>query len=700
MGDAEEQGTAAGARGGRRAPAIAGLATAVTVGTLTHPVLELLGANAEFFVARAQPRRDAVLVAAVLAVLVPAAVWAVTFLVGRRSPGAATGVAALVGAAGAAATVARLAPAAPLPAALAGGAVGAVVVVLVARSPTSWPVARWGAAVPVASLLLFVAVLPVRTIVWPTAAAVDTSEAADRPVPVVVLIFDELPLASLLSGPETIDARRFPNVAALVAESVWYRNATTVTDRTSHAVPAILTGERPARDSLPVAAHHPRSLFSLLAPTHDVHAVEPATALCPPDVCGSGGTTSGSAPAGAAALWRDVRTVAGHVLLPEAWTAGLAPVDQAWGGFSGAQPEADFDLSERAMAASTGDRRNELRGVVRPAGERPPAYVLHTMLPHVPYRYLPSGQELLPAPLQGLTDEGMWVGDAWQRDHAQRLHLLQAGLADRILGEVLDDLRDAGLYEQAIIAVVSDHGVAFRGDTHRRRVERRTLPDIAAVPLIVRYPSGPRGVVDERPVETIDLVPTIAEALGLELGPVAGTALTSRAPRPPERVIDAFDGPFSFLPHEADPWEVAEDRRTRMGPGWAGVYATVDGEELIGRPVAELSPGPSPVMLATVDHREALRRFHPRSDPIAGVLTGGLAFAEPPEAPVRVAVVFDGTVVAVGRSTVPEGDTAAYEALLDPRRYRDGVDRVDVYLVDDDGRLWGPLLDPGQADAP
>ena len=65
-------------------------------------------------------------------------------------------------------------------------------------------------------------------------------------------------------GAGRIGARRFPPFASLARDATWYRNATTVTDHTSRAVPAILSGERSDNDKLPVTSDYPDNLFTLL----------------------------------------------------------------------------------------------------------------------------------------------------------------------------------------------------------------------------------------------------------------------------------------------------------------------------------------------------------------------------------------------------------------------------------------------------
>src|SRR5690606_941510 len=106
----------------------------------------------------------------------------------------------------------------------------------------------------------------------------------------VVVVLDALPTASLLDGTGRIDAELYPHLAAFAEDATWYRNHTTTAAATFQAVPALLTGRLPELSApMPDVAFHPGNLFSLLAGTHDVEAVEQITRLCPPDVCPRGG---------------------------------------------------------------------------------------------------------------------------------------------------------------------------------------------------------------------------------------------------------------------------------------------------------------------------------------------------------------------------------------------------------------------------
>ena len=87
----------------------------------------------------------------------------------------------------------------------------------------------------------------------PLLSSADTSTgqlatpAPETPSPVVVVVFDQLPLVSLLDGAGGLDRALYPNFAALADQATWFRNASAVSGWTASALPAILTGNYPAR---------------------------------------------------------------------------------------------------------------------------------------------------------------------------------------------------------------------------------------------------------------------------------------------------------------------------------------------------------------------------------------------------------------------------------------------------------------------
>src|SRR4030095_7048444 len=70
-----------------------------------------------------------------------------------------------------------------------------------------------------------------------------------------------------------------------------------------------------------------------------------------------------------------------------------------------------------------------------------------------------------------------------------------------------------GLYDKALIIVTGDHGVSFRPGRPFKGVDRDNLAEIMAVPLFVKLPGQQDPVVSDRNVQSIDIVPTIADIL-------------------------------------------------------------------------------------------------------------------------------------------------------------------------------------------
>ena len=268
-----------------------------------------------------------------------------------------------------------------------------------------------------------------------------------RPRTIVVVVFDELPLTSLIGPGGRIDAGRYPSFAGLARTATWYRGATAVHDSTALAVPAMLDGRYPQPGLRSDVISHPVNLFTLLADSYEVNASEEATGLCPTSLC---------------------EPLDGQRLEPPRGRKGRA-------------------------ASATSCARSQPR-------ERPTLWFKHVLLPHVPWQFYPSGRHYrrhAPEPIPGLNGpEGF--GDPWLVKVSYQRHLLQLGLADRLLGELLGRLRRLGLFRDALVVVVADHGIGFHVGVERRTVTAGNVEDLAPVPLLVKLPGQRRGRIDRR----------------------------------------------------------------------------------------------------------------------------------------------------------------------------------------------------------
>ncbi|MBL8698746.1 MAG: alkaline phosphatase family protein [Alphaproteobacteria bacterium] len=123
---------------------------------------------------------------------------------------------------------------------------------------------------------------------------------------------------------------------------------------------------------------------------------------------------------------------------------------------------------------------------------------------------------------------------------------------DHHVGRLLDFLRDSGQLDDTLVVFTSDHGECL-GD-HHLFGKRGYAEPAFHIPLIVRQPGGRRGARVDAFTESVDVMPTILAALGIEV-PAAcdGRALTP---------FLAGSGPADW--RRAAHWEV--DYRDLLGP--------------------------------------------------------------------------------------------------------------------------------------
>ncbi|HEY4492180.1 MAG TPA: sulfatase-like hydrolase/transferase, partial [Acidobacteriota bacterium] len=344
-------------------------------------------------------------------------------------------------------------------------------------------------------------------------------------VPVVMIIFDELPLSSLLKANDQIDSARFPNFAKLVDESHWFRNTTTVAGYTSAAVPAILTGRYPEGAKIPMFFDHPQNLFVMLGGSHRIVARETATRLCPGSLCESRIATFRVR---FGLLLSQIGILYSHLVLPSAWADRWFPIEDV----------VNFCKSPEDRAA---DFTQFFELVGPPSGDLPPFYFTHIQLPHSPWRYLPSGATMNDEMLEALKQEIARQSPARVAElFPLQCHLLQVEFVDRLLGRFLERLRRANLYDPALIIVTSDHGLT-RAVNDGRITDVSNISNLDSmenllVPFFMKLPNQKSGVISDRNVQTIDVLPTIADALGIKVDWTDGaSALDESLPERPDR---------------------------------------------------------------------------------------------------------------------------------------------------------------------
>jgi len=647
---------------------------------LTQPILDLLGRNAAFFVAHDSSPLQILVVVLVLSVGLPLLLALLVGLAAAVRPAAGKVVhlgllAVLVGV-----TVLHMlsrafinVPGAAL--IIIAGVAGTGVAYLFASSASFRFPFRFGMLVPVALVAWFVFVSPAGRLLQPSDAGITPLSASEFP-PIVMIVLDELPLTTLMDRTGRIDEDMFPNFARLARSSTWFRNATTVAIMSTHAVPAVLTGRYPKRGRLPTYDDHPANLFTLLPESYRMVAAEPISQLCPPGSCRSVGTASPQ-------LASDIALVAAHAILPGDLTEDLPPVDEGWSRFS--KDDDDGGDDERAQEFA------DLLASIQ-ARDKPTLYVAHSLLPHVPWNFLPSGRTYPADPevpglmkLPSRVGKG-WIDDPWPAKQGYQRHILQTRFLDSLIGDLVDHLRATGLYEESMLVVTADHGVSFRPGEPRRADGPPGHHETMRVPLFVKPPGRSRGEINDAPVETVDVVPTIMDLIGAPTSgfdgmPVFDVPVDGERPRrlmTPGKTRRLHSG-------WRDALQVARDKYRMFGSRSGSLdlwhIAPPGAAELIGRRVDSDIEGDDKATVS-LDDPTAWEDVDPRGSSVPALLSGRLRSSNEQRGQTVVAVALNGKIVSVTR-TFGTGSTREFYAMIQPALLEKGNNEIQLYSVED-----------------
>lgn len=653
-----------------------------------QPLFDILGHNATFFAARESTSREIVLFALALILVPPAVLGGLELaadLVSRALAralhlvfiGALSSVIALevltnTGSAGG-----------ELALTLAAGT-GVAAAAVYRRARVFRSILTILAPAPLVFLALFLFGSDVSDLVFvhtPEAQAATVSSKT----PVVLIVFDELSTVSLMNRREEVDARRYPNFAALSRDATWFRSATTVDGYTEGAVPAILTGVGSVQQSVPTYSKYPHNLFTLLGANYRMRVVETVTQLCPTTLCGDTPVPQARAVSGSAAsLASDASIVYLHLLVPEPYAVHLPSISDTWGSFGRSESTEPVRRRDSGRIQACGRGVCTFTDLIS-AERTPTLYFLHTELPHWPWVHLPSGRRwtLDERPIHGFdTSKGYWAAD-WPALQGEQRYLLQLGYTDRTLGLILGRLRATGLYDRALLIVTADHGVSFRVGSQRRRPKPANLDDIAFMPLFVKLPGQKEGRISDAFARTIDILPTIARVLGLSPPlHVEGSPLVGRSVPPNGTVRVKAGGQLVSARLSALRAKRSRTLAERIGTFGQGSFASVYGigphRELLGRRIAELVVRPSTAPRVKLEGRSLFDAVDPASDFVPAYVEGTLTGER--VARLDLAIALNGRIAAVTRTFVEDGQTR-FAALVPEQSLRPGPNTVDVFSV-------------------
>jgi hypothetical protein len=675
---------------------------------IAQPLLDVTGKSPDFFLFRRADRLDIVLLVLGVTLLPALGIWALEVAVGLVSQrvrrflhlAAIFGLFTLL-AIQVAKKLTDLRGPALVGVALAAGVLAAV---LYARQSWLRLWLRYLAPAPLVFALVFLLASPTARLVLPARAEATgggqapAAAATGKQPPLVMILFDEFPLSSLLDSKGQIDRRVYPNFAELAGQSTWYRNATGVAGFTPWAMPAMLTGNYPAKVKAPSYTEYPDNMLTLFGKYYDLKVYETISQLCPPSRCRS--TAGNLDRVGLRAVLGDSARVYKEIVSPYDATIDPASFIDQTAAEETAKDGKPLDPQFRfnQLRLNQPSRFNDFLAGLKDTS-RPTMHFLHLLLPHAPWRYLPSGNEY----------NYKTFGRAFKSDQtppqvvdlAHQRHLLQLAYTDGLVGQVIDKLKAEGMWDKSLVVMGADHGEGWVPGEKPRSLGKTNAPDLMWVPQFIKAPNQDNGTVDDRNWEQVDLLPTIADHAGIKVPwKMEGASQTGEPTRtrtekwwydiPGHRVVR--DGPSNWSQVLAG----ETDTLARAGEGVRGLYRYGSFADLVYQPPASVGPITSDLeATATLDDFKQYTQIKPASGRIPALVSGKITSPLPP-ATSSVLVAVNGRIG--GESKLfPErpGEPAAKFAVITPDtlwKAGDGRRQLQVYVVDRSG--GEPRLQP------
>ena len=503
---------------------------------------------------------------------------------------------------------------------------------------------------------------PIKDELLPHKAAASTAKV-DADTPVVMVIFDELPLAALEKPDGKIDPR-FRNFAMLARKANWYSDAVSVADQTTFALPSILTGQDPNptggnHPPSPSLANYPNSICQIAENGgYEVHAYEPVTDLCHRS-WDMGTRITGTIRRAISAdnpIYQDE-------IAPSELDRRAA---RAAGSFF-RKPYSEIDEGRR-------EAFNEFIDGL-PSDSRSLS-VLHITLPHVMWIYSPDGsqyEDFRPAADTLLTNPST---EGEVERNAQQM-MLQLQFTDRELGKLIRKMKADGTWDESLFIVTADHGAAFHKDGSRRILDSTNEGWIMPVPLFIKYPGQTKGKVVRGKANGLDIAPTVMSTLGLDpLPDMHGRDLTgvSKLPRTKSiEMVGTIGGRTSIgLARVRKEQKQASSFMNRLlGRSFfaPGGYANLLGRRPSGMTEVAYT-ATDPTLYENVDRSSGFIPAYFQ----AGLSVPGNRY------PGTMAIALNGRIVATGRPWKYDGQWYS-GVVLPAEKFRDGSNEIRVYRV-------------------
>ena len=432
--------------------------------------------------------------------------------------------------------------------------------------------------------------------------------------------------------------------------------------------------------------------------------------LCPDALCNK--PRKDSLPQRLGALGSDLSIVYLHLLLPSDLRVGLPPITQNWMNFGGtpspsvpvasptdkkegARIKKDiWDSITEGMWIDRFQQFTEFVDAIKPQPQ-PAFHYLHILLPHVLYNYLPSGKLYSrDRDLAGLSEhsKAQWGNDTWAIAQNYQRYLLQVKFVDNLFGQLLAHLRQVGLYDRSLIIITSDHGVNFRAGGFHRQMTDTNHGDIALVPFFIKTPYQQEALLIESSVETTDILPTVAELLGVTLPwPVDGQSALSLDNKREELSFFSFkdiDKRLSLVPISQQILQESVDYKLSLTSGDVSPRNLVlihngESRSLTGRPLSDFDHREDHTISIKYDSPDLFAAVDSESAFIPAHITGRIRSQKDAKTTHTLAVAVNGTIQAVTRpwQFPVKGESGSWSAIVPEKAFRSGKNDVEVFVI-------------------
>ena len=336
-------------------------------------------------------------------------------------------------------------------------------------------------------------------------------QSADTPV--ILIVLDALSAKHLSHLGYELETT--PNIDELASDGVTFTTSFAPAPYTLASIPSILTGRHP-------------DTHGLSQPGSELPASEVTLA----ELLGGAG----------------YRTFAA---IGNLQGSSLHALDQGFGVYEELFREAGADEGTVSKIPSSAEFLPVLKKWNSEESTAPPFFYLHLLEPHIPYAPPADFRERYIDPTytgrykDGVTMEVMkkaaernvWNVEAVHHGPVRSLYDANIEWVDSNVGEILDYLREVGLYDRSLILLTSDHGESF-WEHGRWGHSTQVYDEMLQVPLVIKLPkgTGPEGLRIDTLTSVMDIVPTVCELLNL--------------PAPPHR-LDGISLVLSFTKPEA-----------------------------------------------------------------------------------------------------------------------------------------------------